>query len=45
MFTPHTKSEREDMLRAVGVRKIEDLFIAVPEKYRFPKLDLPARTN
>jgi glycine dehydrogenase subunit 1 len=43
MFTPHTNSEREEMLRAVGVRSIEDLFKAVPEKYRFPKLDLPAQ--
>ncbi len=41
MFTPHTKSEREEMLRAVGVKTIEELFDAVPKKYRFPKLDLP----
>ncbi len=43
MFTPHTSSERDEMLRVVGVRSIEDLFKAVPEKYRYPKLDLPAR--
>ncbi|NLF52573.1 MAG: aminomethyl-transferring glycine dehydrogenase subunit GcvPA [Leptolinea sp.] len=43
MFTPHTNSERDEMLRAVGVRSIDDLFKAVPEKYRYPELDLPAK--
>ncbi|HEX7557373.1 MAG TPA: aminomethyl-transferring glycine dehydrogenase subunit GcvPA, partial [Leptolinea sp.] len=43
MFTPHTKPEREEMLRAVGVRSIEELFEAVPKKFRFPKLNLPSR--
>lgn len=41
MFTPHTSSERAEMLRAVGVKKVEELFKAVPEKFRFPELDLP----
>lgn len=41
MFTPHTENERQDMLRTVGVNKLEDLFQDVPAKYRFPKLDLP----
>lgn len=41
MFTPHTDSEREKMLRAIGVNGIEDLFSDVPEKYRFPDLNLP----
>lgn len=41
MFTPHTDSEREEMLRAIGVKGIPDLFQDVPEKYRFPKLNLP----
>lgn len=41
MFTPHTSSERDEMLRAVGVKSIEELFSAVPAKYRFPDLDLP----
>jgi glycine dehydrogenase subunit 1 len=43
MFTPHTSAEREEMLRAVGVRSVEELFDAVPKKYRFPELDLPPR--
>lgn len=41
MFTPHTDSEREEMLRSIGVEKIEDLFKDVPEAYRFPEINLP----
>jgi len=41
MFTPHTETERAEMLKTIGVEKIEDLFTDVPEKFRFPKLDLP----
>jgi len=41
MFTPHTDAEREEMLRTIGVEKIEDLFKDIPEAYRFPKLNLP----
>jgi glycine dehydrogenase subunit 1 len=43
MFTPHTTAEREEMLRAVGVKSMEDLFVAVPKKFRFPKLHLSPR--
>ena len=41
MFTPHTESERDEMLRAIGVDRLEDLFRDVPEAVRFPKLNLP----
>jgi len=41
MFTPHTDPERAEMLKTIGVEKIEDLFKDVPEQFRFPKLDLP----
>lgn len=41
MFTPHTKSEREEMLSTIGVNKLEDLFQDVPAEFRFPELDLP----
>jgi glycine dehydrogenase subunit 1 len=41
MYSPHTKSEIEAMLNAIGKGKIEDLFQEIPEKYRFPFLDLP----
>ncbi|MEW6717902.1 MAG: aminomethyl-transferring glycine dehydrogenase subunit GcvPA [Chloroflexota bacterium] len=41
MFIPHTDSEREEMLRAIGVESIEALFQDIPEKQRFPQLELP----
>ena len=40
-YIPHTDLERQQMLSAIGVPTIEDLFEAVPSKYRFPALDLP----
>jgi glycine dehydrogenase subunit 1 len=41
MYIPHTDTDRESMLKVVGVSRLEDLFHDVPEKYRFPELDLP----
>lgn len=41
MFHPHTEKDREEMLKAVGAKSIEDLFVCVPEEHRFPELDLP----
>ncbi len=41
MFVPHTESERDEMLKVIGVERLEDLFTDVPADYRFPKLDLP----
>ncbi len=41
MFIPHSEAERDEMLRAIGVNELKDLFCAVPERYRFPELDLP----
>ena len=41
MFIPHTDAEREEMLKAVGVKNLEDLFQDVPAAHRFPKLNLP----
>ncbi|MEQ8672401.1 MAG: aminomethyl-transferring glycine dehydrogenase subunit GcvPA [Aggregatilineales bacterium] len=40
-YIPHTEVERQQMLSAIGVTTIEDLFEAVPASHRFPKLDLP----
>jgi glycine dehydrogenase subunit 1 len=40
-YIPHTDVERQQMLAAIGVTTIEDLFEAVPAKYRFPKLRMP----
>ncbi len=41
MYHPHTDSDREAMLKAIGVRSLEELFEAVPKEFRFPALDLP----
>ncbi len=40
-YIPHTDVERQQMLAAIGVTTIEDLFESVPSRYRFPKLNLP----
>ena len=40
-YIPNTDADREEMLKVVGVKSVADLFVDVPEKLRFPKLDLP----
>lgn len=40
-FIANTDAERADMLAAIGVSQIGDLFHDVPEGYRYPTLDLP----
>ncbi len=40
-YIPHTDVERQQMLSAIGVTTIEDLFDAVPSRYRFPRLNMP----
>ncbi|HQV69373.1 MAG TPA: aminomethyl-transferring glycine dehydrogenase subunit GcvPA [Thermoflexales bacterium] len=40
-YLPHTDAERAEMLKIIGANSIDELFDAIPEKYRFPKLDLP----
>ncbi len=41
MFIPHSDSDKSEMLKKIGLERIEDLFLDVPEKYRFPDLNLP----
>src|SRR3972149_3881564 len=41
MYFPHTEAERKAMLDTIGVGKMEDLFLDVPKKQRFPRLNLP----
>ncbi len=43
MFTPHTQKDVEAMLKTIGISKVEDLFTQIPEKHRFPDLNLPPR--
>ena len=40
-YIPHTEVERQQMLAAIGVTTIEDLFDTVPASHRFPALNLP----
>jgi glycine dehydrogenase subunit 1 len=40
-YSPATPTDRAEMLAAIGVDKIEDLFADVPAAVRFPALDLP----
>jgi glycine dehydrogenase subunit 1 len=41
MFTPHTKTDHDAMLRTIGKDRIEDLFQDLPAKHRYPELKLP----
>ncbi len=40
-YIPISPKERDAMLATVSVKKLEDLFEAVPQKHRFPALSLP----
>jgi glycine dehydrogenase subunit 1 len=41
-FIPLTADERDEMLAAVGVDSVADLFVDIPKDVRFPHLDVPA---
>jgi len=41
MFIPHTDVERQEMLKAIGKKNTAELFNAIPEAFRYPKLELP----
>ncbi|MFN8595286.1 MAG: aminomethyl-transferring glycine dehydrogenase subunit GcvPA [Anaerolineae bacterium] len=41
-YIPHTDANRAEMLAAIGVQALDELFPAVPAKYKFPELRLPA---
>ncbi|MCL7453816.1 MAG: aminomethyl-transferring glycine dehydrogenase subunit GcvPA [Anaerolineae bacterium] len=40
-YVPHTDADRAEMLAAIGVERVEDLFHDVPASSRFPELRLP----
>jgi glycine dehydrogenase subunit 1 len=40
-YIPISPKERDAMLGTIGVQTLDDLFMDVPAKHRFPKLDLP----
>jgi glycine cleavage system P protein (glycine dehydrogenase) subunit 1 len=41
MYIPHTKEDRDEMLAAIGISNLEQLFSDVPKAHRFPELNLP----
>ena len=41
MFTSHTKADKEEMLKVIGLESIDDLFQGLPEEGKFPTLNLP----
>ena len=44
MYIPHTKTDKEEMLKTIGVASFEELVRQVPSKFLWPKLDLPAES-
>ncbi|HEX8991491.1 MAG TPA: aminomethyl-transferring glycine dehydrogenase subunit GcvPA, partial [Anaerolineales bacterium] len=40
-FIPNTDADRAEMLKTVGVEKVEELFRDVPAQHRYPELILP----
>jgi len=41
-FVPHTESDIREMLKEIGVEKIDDLFECIPKEIKVGKLsDLP----
>jgi glycine dehydrogenase subunit 1 len=41
MYIPHTKQDRQAMLEAIGIERMEDLFQDIVTDYCFPEIDLP----
>jgi glycine dehydrogenase subunit 1 len=40
-YIPHSEDERREMMAAIGIQELDDLYQAVPKAVRFPDLDLP----
>jgi len=40
-YIPNTEEDRQEMLRALGIGSVEELFADIPQQYRNPSLDLP----
>jgi glycine dehydrogenase subunit 1 len=41
-YIPHSDADRREMMAAIGIQHLDDLYKAVPEAVRFPDLDLPS---
>lgn len=44
MYTPHTKTDKEEMLKAIGAASFDELVKQVPAKFLWPELKLPAES-
>ncbi len=44
-YIPHTEADQRDMLAAIGLSSVQELFHDVPQAYRFPPLKLPAAAS
>jgi glycine dehydrogenase subunit 1 len=44
MYIPHTKTDKEEMLKAIGASSFEELVKQVPSKFLWPKINLPAES-
>jgi glycine dehydrogenase subunit 1 len=40
-YLPNTESQRADMLRAIGIKSVDRLFVDIPDQFRDPFLNLP----
>lgn len=40
-YIPNTQQEQAEMLAAIGLKSIDELFLDIPEEFRDPPLDLP----
>ena len=41
-YIPNTPAEQDELLAAIGLRSVDDLFADIPDAYRNPALELPA---
>ncbi|HNW43707.1 MAG TPA: aminomethyl-transferring glycine dehydrogenase subunit GcvPA [Elusimicrobiales bacterium] len=44
MYIPHTKTDKEEMLKAIGAASFEELVKQVPAKFLWPRFNLPAES-
>ena len=44
MYIPHTKTDKEEMLKTIGAASFEDLVKQVPAKFLWPKINLPGES-
>ncbi len=41
-YVPHTPADQEEIMRVIGIRSVDELFMDIPERYRLKRpLDLP----